>query len=211
LQGRGAGSADGVGATRATTRQDRSSERASLWLRELATWKLELGTWNQRLRSEEQVTYPDQTLKQLLTSTRTRRLIRSLLICSWLTRVPTLYAPWSRELPGGSFHLYFQLLNQKIIDHKVHFFGGRRGSPAHRTQTPTARPSPRGMAVITPLLPCSIRPSSSTFSREPLNKNKKLSDCATTTTHRAPQPLHDNVEALPQAGQRRRRQQRHAR
>jgi hypothetical protein len=54
---------------------------------------LELGTWNLsetwKSIEGEQVhvrTYPDQTLKQLLTS----RLTRSLLICSWLTGVPTL-------------------------------------------------------------------------------------------------------------------------
>jgi hypothetical protein len=53
---------------------------------------MELGTWNQRRRTEEQVhtfEHPDQTLKQLLTS----RLTRSLLMRSWLTRVPTLNAP----------------------------------------------------------------------------------------------------------------------
>jgi hypothetical protein len=53
------------------------------------TWNFNLQTWNlvlaiERLRTEYEKsrrTYPDQTPQQLLTS----RLIRSLLICSWLT------------------------------------------------------------------------------------------------------------------------------
>ena len=69
--------------------------RQPLLAREVA---LEHGTWNLEVNLESndfvqksRCTYPDQTFKQLLTS----RLIRSLLICCWLTRVPTLYAPWS--------------------------------------------------------------------------------------------------------------------
>jgi hypothetical protein len=54
----------------------------------LGTWNLESNDFVQRRAGAHIQT---KTFKQLLTS----RLIRPFLICSWLTRVPTLHVQWS--------------------------------------------------------------------------------------------------------------------
>ena len=59
------------------------------WLA-LGTWNLELGIND--FVQKSMCTNPDRNIQ---TTAFTSILIMPLLICSWLTRVPTLYAPWS--------------------------------------------------------------------------------------------------------------------